>query len=527
MKIRNGFKSGGFPVLTAAVLAWSAGLVSAQDYVVNTFDDDTQASTWSRWWGAAPQLYEFDYTVDAAAKASSGSLKVTVDFDLAAYGGDNQFAAQTGFGDAANLDGTKYTNLVFDIRWDPSSPKTASGDFGYLEYGFRNSDWSQTWLGGKSIAASSAGQWVRVTAPINPTTAKLDTITGVVLKLWSGGAGGLNGQTVFWLDNVKLIASPNAVLPPPVMAIQSAKPGLQLSASAPGQQYQRQSIRTLTADADGNPISYSWVGSTTPVTYSMTIKEFPDAAHSGFQAHIFLVPESSMPNGAGDTSIDWNAGEVVFIQIGNNADGTASGNFRYKINQPGGNSMLWNADPAAGPAGALANVSSPSALGTWSVTFKNNTDGTITAPSGASADFSMLASAAAMFANPVVAYFGIQPNQPGNVGQSAVLSRVQISGVAVPLTDDFSGTTLDAAKLQVVAADATGVVLVPPNSAYWLKWTAPATGYVLQASPDLKTGSWVDLAPASVIQVGGEKMTLLPSSGLPGTKSGFFRLFKP
>src|SRR5258706_310309 len=77
--------------------------------------------------------------------------------------------------------------------------------YGYLEPGFRNQDYSQNWLPGFSIPTTPG--WIHVVLPINPNAPKIDTIAGVVLKMWSGDSTwGQTGTTTFWLDNVKLIA---------------------------------------------------------------------------------------------------------------------------------------------------------------------------------------------------------------------------------------------------------------------------------------------------------------------------------
>ena len=100
-----------------------ASVLRAQDLTIDTFDSEDEVSRWSRWWGAAQQTYEFDPSTDANNNAASGSLKATIGLDLAANTGDNQFALVGGFPDGATVDGTQYTNLVFDIKWDPASPK--------------------------------------------------------------------------------------------------------------------------------------------------------------------------------------------------------------------------------------------------------------------------------------------------------------------------------------------------------------------------------------------------------------------
>ncbi len=528
MNLNQTSRTAGLALLSGLGLIAAAGQGLAQDdYIIGRFDADTDASQWSRWWGSAPQTYEWDATVDAANDPASGSLKVTVDFDLAAYAGDNQFAAQGNFPNGEVLDGTKYTKLDFDIRFDPSSPQNTDGNFGNLEYGLGPSDWSQIGLGSLAVPTTPANEWIHVSAPIDPATAKLDAIARVWLKIWSGAAGGLTGTTTFWVDNVKLIANTNVVTPPPTMMLQPAIPGLLVAASAAGQQNQRQNVRTLATDPDGYPNSYSWVDASAPVTYSMTIKNFPDAAHSGFQAHLFLVPENVMPYGANDNSIDWNAANVVFLQIANNADGTATAAFMYKTNLPSGNAMFWNTDPANGAVGRLATVSDASAVGTWSLSFKNNTDFTLTAPSGASTNSALPADAALLFADPLYAYFGIQPNQTGNIGQAAVFSRLQISGTLNPIEDTFTGDVLDTTKWAVVAADAGGVVQVPATTAYSLQWTAPASGFELRTSPVLQAGSWTDPGLTNVFQMGTQKVVLVPQSALPSASQGFFQLVKP
>jgi hypothetical protein len=172
-------------VATCLLTAGLSGAVAAtEDLIVNKFDQATEVADWARWWGAAPQSYEFDPAVDAAGNANSGSLRVTVNFDRPAYGGDNQFSS------LKNLPGTinalEYTNFVFDLFWDPNSPQRPWGDFGRLEFGFRNQDYSQTYVGFLDVPTTPG--WIHVTAPINPTLPKLDTVAGIHFKMWSGAS---------------------------------------------------------------------------------------------------------------------------------------------------------------------------------------------------------------------------------------------------------------------------------------------------------------------------------------------------
>lgn len=494
--------------------------MAQENLIVSEFDTEESLSAWSRWWGAAPQTYEFDATVNHSVNPNSGSLKGVVEFDVAAYGGDNQFALQGNLPET--IDASGYTNLVMSLIWDPNSAKTPSGDFGYLEYGLKTADFGQIWLGGMNLSGSLNG-WFQVNAPISPALPKIDQIAGVVLKLWSGDpVTGLTGTTTFWLDDVIFLANTNtAPTPPPTLDLAPAVPGLQLFASAAGSQYQRQSIRTVGND-------YSWVGQPGPVSYALTLKTYPGVDHTGFQTHIFLIPAENPPVGS---SPDYNEPNVVFIDLANNATGGAYLNFRYKTNQPAGNSMIYNSNPDNGPVGTLGGVGSTTPLGTWTITFKTETEVTLTSPDGSTSDITFPAESAALFANPLYAYFGIQPNQLSNIGQSAVFGRVQITGVPTPIDDTFVGVPpegggpnqLDPAVWQVAAEDPAGVVLVPVDSAWWAWWTLPANGFVLQQNGTLNGPTWQENTTPP-IQVGARRGVLLPASN---EASSFFRLTKP
>lgn len=508
------------PALVTACFAAITPLAVAQEnYLVDNFDDVLAFQNWGRWWGGATQTYTDGEGMDAGGDINnSGSLRADIGFDYAAYGGDNQFCLVRYF-DEGVIDGTLYTNLVFELYWDASSPKNAGGNFGTLELGLVNNDYG-TITTYYTIPGDSGGQWVHIEAAMDPATSGMGTIRGVFLKIWAGNdASALTGDATFWVDDVMLLADTSSGPPPVEVSMTPASPGLQIFASAAGQQWQRQSIRTLVNDPDGAPNNYSWVGKATPKSYSFTLTSFPGEPYQGFQSHVFLVPESTMPNGPDDGSIDWNAPNVIFMDF--YSDG--GGNFRYKTNQPGNNQMIFNDNPDNGAVGTLASLDGGTILGTWTVTFENDTDITLSGPNGASTNFTMGAEAAALFADPLVIYFGVQPNDLARIGQSATYSRMQITGPGGTLDDSFAGPDLDADLWAVIAADPSGVVLVPADTPYWARWNAPATGHVLQTSPDLSTWTTPDLTP---VQIGTMKSVLVPQSALP-SPNAFLRTIKP
>lgn len=493
-------------VSAVALLSSTVAMRAADDITIDTFDTSAGAAQWVRWWGSAPQVYAWDSTVDADGNPASGSLKVTVDFNYATYGGDNQFSA---IRDIGSVDGSQYTNLVFDLKWDQSSPRRTA-DFGFLEPGFRNSDYSQNWLAGFAVSTNEG--WMHIVLPINPTAPKIDNVTGIVLKMWAGAAPGLTGTASFWVDNVRLIARTDINDPPPTMGIEKASPGLKLFASG-AEQYQRQSIRTK------NP-EYSWVGAIDPVTYSVTIADYPGGTYAGFQTHIFLVPGSSVSSA--ETSVDWNQPHVIFLQIANNADGTAYAAFRYKTNEPNNNTQIWG-------SGTIAVVGSSTVKGTWNLTFNPDGQISLTAPSGGITNFSLSAEATALFSGPLYAYFGIQPNNPPAIGQAAVISQVQITGVANPLSETFATGTLDPAVWETSAADPAGVIPVGQDGKFWLSWTLPAKDYTVQYQDDLiSPSSWGPMI-SPTIQLGARRMMLIHGGNEPTSLTGnmFYKMMKP
>jgi len=493
------------------------------DYT-NHFHTVESLSGWAHWWGGASETRELDMTMDADGDPTSGSMKVTVPYSRA-LGGDNQFSMWGSFSGQANswgapLNGTLYTNLEMDVYWDPASPtRPATGDYGNdFRYGFAVGApvYGQIAFNNHvTITPADVGHWFHLSAPIDLATVgqNITNIVGVWMKMWTGNDPNTSltdGNAVFWVDNIRLRAkSTNAPpIPAPTLGIEGiTSTGLRLYASAPGAQYQRQNIRTI------NP-NYSWVDAVEPVTYSITISEHPGVA--GFQTHLFLVPGAPANT---DTSPDYSQPNVVFLDIQANANGTAFGSFRYKTNEPNANSFLYS-------GGTIAGIGAPSVLGTWSLTFNPGGDIALTSPSGATTNFTMPPEAVPLFAGPLSAYFGIQPNNPANIGLAATLGRVQISGVATPIDESFTTSPLDPQTWQVNAQDPTGVIPVTPDALFWLNWTVPDVGYKLQSAPGV-TGPWADLA-LTVPQLGNRKRTVVNASDLPVSASGnhFFRLSK-
>jgi hypothetical protein len=449
---------------------------SALDVVVSQFNNSSALTGWRFDYGGVSNLIAFAATQDASNNPASGSIKVTFGFDAATLEpSDNNKGAVT-FDLPAPIDASSYLSLEMDVKIEPGSAADSSGNSGSLQMVIRNGGFYDFYSQLTTTVSTNSG-WRHLRAA--PLTGQVDDIRALTFELAGGAA--LTGPVTFYIDNIKFTTR-NVRPPEPLMAIERPIRGLNLIPTSG--QYQRQNISTVTNSG------YSWVGSASPVTYSVTIRSYPDASHSSFQTHIFLVAGAT----GTDNTPDYNQPNVVFLDIQSQADGSALASFRYKTNEPAGNTFLYTAAPAGG---TLGNISNSTPLGTWSMTFSQDTNVTVTAPGGATATFTLSPEAAALFADPLTVYVGDQPNAGLNVGQTVVLGGFRITSGATSLLDDnfLSDLALDTATWQVAAGNASGVRLVGPDAAFWLSWTTPDQGFVLQTAPVLNdTTAWVDLA---------------------------------
>ena len=189
-------------------VALTCSTAMAENIVVHRFNTASTTNNWTKWWGSAPTTIAWDGTHDAAANAASGGLKVTVQFAVTNYGGDNQFAIRGALSGNGNLNGlvvdaTKYARLEFDLYWDTTSPQRPWGDLGGLDVGLVPTDFSQLWLTNMAVQIFDGWQHIRI--PIDPTITATN-IGGLVFKMWSGDPGwGQTGTAIFWVDNIKLV----------------------------------------------------------------------------------------------------------------------------------------------------------------------------------------------------------------------------------------------------------------------------------------------------------------------------------
>jgi hypothetical protein len=480
-------------------LTFLSHTLTAQNVVIG-FDNDSvftnvATSSW-KWWGGAAVVREWT-TNDANNNPNSGSIKLTVTWPTGS-GADYQYAVGLPLSGGGNYDTSvkltaiNYTNMEFDLLWDTNSTMPiqnhmVGGDPNGFGFGYVATQYGQTWVpNANQPVLTNLGAWQHFSIPIDPTW---PDIPGVIFKKWMPYNAANEGMvSAFWVDNIKFNYNTNLVVPKPTMTATPAVKGLGLTAAQSGQQYQREGALSIPAS------SVVWYGNPDPVTYSFTIADFPNGAtYGGYQAHLFLAPD-----GSGAAEPDWNDSNVIFIQVQALSSGQGVCNFRFKTNSPASNGV---GTTGYFGSGYLGQVVAPTVLGTWSATFSNNSICTITGPGGVSSTFDMGADAAAMFQSSfgvVNAYIGIQPNNPGNIGQRAVFSNFKVSnGSNVVVDDHFSvedpfyevDPNLWTQKLD---GGVNCIKVVDSSPAYWLDWTLPdpfLSG--IQISSNLLSG-WID-----------------------------------
>jgi hypothetical protein len=267
-----------------------------------------------------------------------------------------------------------YKAMELDFRLDPATLPTKNNNYGPLELGLTTDGWGQVYLTNMTLPLEIANAgWTHITVPIDQTKAGLEKVNGYFIKMWSNGA--YTNTMSFNVDNIYLAPMTNEPPPePPTLKLKNVTQGLNFIAAGTGQ-YNRQNIRAITPD-------YAWIGhGSTPVTYSFTLTSYPGTNNPSFELHNYLV---ALPYdqfvGVGtlgtDSAPDWGQTNCIFMDLQNRADGSADWSFRWKTNSiPDGNGTYYS-DPLA----VLTNTTGP--LGTWTLSFVNNTNVTMTSPSG-------------------------------------------------------------------------------------------------------------------------------------------------
>jgi len=520
--------------LCAAV--FSAPMASAQDLIVDSFADASSVSTgntpgldWVNYRGYNVTV-TWDSTQTSPGNPNSGAMYVTVawpgpsDPNYTTAWTDMQF----GFSTAGTFNSSNYIAFDCDIKVDvTNSYKALDGSYGAIEL-IVNNPWHNV-VGWAQLAATNGWQHFTGFFSSIPGGNYSEAIVGLI----SQTTGTLTNTVSYWIDNIRFTGVPTVNTNRPALSLGKAPPaGLTCVCSQGGGTYQRQIIETVKN-------GYSWNTATAisnTTTYSMTIASFPGTNYPGFADQMFLVPQAGMKGTSQDDNIDWDSADVVALYVGINPDGTAKGTFQYKVNQ----ASSWNTSLV------VTKICPSGPLGRWTLAFNNNTNVTLTAPDNTSTNFSIAATDATIFQDPLFVYLGDQPNVNANIGQSSTFSRFTITGAANSIDDNFvsNGTPGQPYLLDPTiwandtAADSLGIFITSPDAKYWVTWPTPDAGFTNVFAADnlanrIGTPQWKSLSSASTgwVLVGGTKRVAVVNQSTLNTAFGyqptncFFALF--
>src|SRR5262249_29465687 len=155
--------------------------------------------------------------------------------------------------------------------------------------------------------------------------------------------------------------------------------------------------------------------------------------------------------------------------------------------------VLWKTNhAAANPDQTALTFTNTGVLGTWTLQFTSASGGAVISPDGSNHVFTIAdPNISTDFANPMVFYFGLQPNNATGVGQfedwaSISISNVLDGNITEDFTregSDFSGNPLTSPSgyfRSDISAVPAGVVIIRTNlDQFWVNWTLPALNYSL------------------------------------------------
>jgi hypothetical protein len=504
--------------------------------------------TWINYWGPA----FVSTTFDAAHPPPSGDTAGAV-YNQGNWTGDtgpngmddyNMISAGNWWG-AVTFNASQYSSIEMDIKYDTTSTMTPTSA-AHLNVGI-DSDYKFNQITNLlfdtaySTNILADGNWHHLSIVIPTTFSVANPPTppdGVGYYQWN--PSGTTGTMNYWMANVRLVARIVPVAPPTMVSLTKPVAGLNIFASSEGNSfYDRQdALLKLTNGV-------SWFGQASgahPVTYSFTINSFPTTGTNSAEAYLFLVPNPA----ANDNAPDWNETNVVIATIQQSSPTNTIMTFQYKVNEDHGPSMYTGAAPYTNAPGSYSGTLPPpptwfesgnlgsvtnqgGGVGTWSIKFTSNTNVTLIAPNSNTTTCVIPPYNASYFqeVRSFNVYLGMQANNAPAINTAVVYSSFSITGSVNPFSDNFlTDTVLNTNNWDTSEANSPQTVLVVPSTAaYWLRWTVPANGYVLETGASLTNFSnWTTPSMYSAENMFGEQQQLVDSTELPAGKNAFFNM---
>jgi len=472
-------------------MACAVNSQAAVDYTAFTFDTD--ANSWViNGWGGQATGSAWD---GGQGSAAVGSLYVVDDFSLGDQLIDLGWFLPGGqWWSTVTMDLTGYSNITFRVFIDSTnstiskSTWASTGETAWLWAIGAGNSWID--MAHFEIPDAASNGWVTVSVDITNTTPGLGTVNGLGFKKWTGT--GYTGKFCFWVDDIKIFAA-GAPPPPPVLTLDT-KPvaGLHLFADGTGGRENIRSDSTLTEGFYSAGV----------VNYSFTIAQWNGTNNFDLQQHMFIVNTPTANSAA-----DWENPQCIFMELDSDTNASALWTFRYKTNSPNNNAMFWDTN-------INWQVTDTTLIGKWTLTVSNDTTFFMTSPSGNTTSFTLDSATAFLLGSSAQVYYGVMAKSSASVGDSVVLSKVQIDSPTAGVTDvtnNFS-TGLNPTMWNNISANPAAVVPVPPNATF-VKGTTPWSGYYMQLGTNgLAASSFTTNGVPQAVQHGGTMYTLFTTA---------------
>jgi hypothetical protein len=568
MKIQKFITTG---VVAASALMLTSSVQAIPNITIDNFNSGANLSVW--YYGASPNQEAYASGVEDPFNGDGGSVYIQCDYGTGSPGNPgNSYSPLTTmdcynggnpWNNQGTIDFSQYQSIQFDVKWDTTSTLTidqwntgtnwpASFVPGWADVNFMQ---EQGYLQGIDMEIVGPGGlivdlpgttneylplnantgWRTMTIPIPTTLAgQITAMNGILLHKWVDAAWGVQAVATghFWLDNIVLVGG--SVPPPPTVSMgPTPVPGLNcFNLTENNSVYDRNEVMVTSTSG------LSWVGPTNtqpgwtptyPVTYSYDLVGFPGAPAAptlGTYVYIFLVPGYSFRAEA----VDWNATNLLAFDIQATTNGSTV-YMNYKTNEPGQNPPAQNSVTFNGTTNT--SITSTKLLGNYSLVFTDANDGYVQAADGTTGTFTLPAGVSAFFtedtttAEPFLVYFGTQANNQAAMNQSAAYSSITVSGVPGAFSENFVGEANPQNVTNYPSHYPPGVFIVPTAAKYWIDWTTPNAGFVLENAPTLN-GPWQATSTYFPPLSGyGVSMQKVASGDLVSpTKDQYFRVVK-
>ncbi len=464
--------------------------------------------------------------------ATLGSFRTDIGWDVsiaaggegATGGGGTSFAITSDdFWGGPTFNAGQYSAVEFDFKYDTNSTitPTNAAQFNvvldtHVINGSANGDQLTNLANSGSNAALFDGFWHHISVPIGPT-AQTDGAQsrGFGYNLFNGS--GVSGQFTWWMANLELDAI-NIPVPPPIVSFVPTVNGLNLiNDKAPN--YTRHQVRT---DPNG-VFNVDWVGHT-PVTYTWNYGHAP--TNNGAGVNFAITPDPATNATYADP--DWSATNCFYLAINEVGGTSVVANVTMKTNQAIGNST-------AVSIVTLTN-NTPTAAGTWSLTFNSDTSFVLTGPGGVTTNATIPANFLTTPYTGVSIFLSATPNSDANYGSYADVTTFDVTGVGTPIHENFvtqGGIVSPFLLLQdqtygfVPTNVAPNMVFVTSNDWAWFQSSIPDAGFTQVVRTNLgPSGVWLDSPLTGTFSNGTNHWTLIPKSYVNSTSQNYFGMIK-